>query len=75
MDKMSLIDRLKAKSPKFFRILKMIGMGLAAAGAALLAAPIALPAGLVTFGGYLIVGGTVATAVAQTTVEEEGNNF
>ena len=75
MDKMNLIERIKAKTPKFFRILKIIGLGLAAAGGALLTAPIALPAGLVTLGGYLIVAGTVTSAVAQTTVEENGNKF
>tara|TARA_B110000285_G_scaffold72521_1_gene83545 strand:- start:310 stop:528 length:219 start_codon:yes stop_codon:yes gene_type:complete len=72
---MNIKERVKAKTPRFFKILRLIGLGLAAAGGALLAAPIALPAGLIALAGYLIVAGTVATAVAQTTVEHKGNNF
>jgi hypothetical protein len=33
-------------------------------------APVALPALLTTIGGYLIVGGSVLTAISQATVEE-----
>lgn len=62
---MKLIDRLKAPTPKFFRILRNVGLGLAAAGGVLVAAPIAIPALVVTIGGYLIVAGSVATAVSQ----------
>jgi hypothetical protein len=46
-------------------------MGMAAAGAVLVASPIAIPAILVTIGGYLIVAGSVATAVSQTVTEAE----
>ncbi|MFC2186868.1 hypothetical protein ACFCT7_06060 [Fulvivirgaceae bacterium LMO-SS25] len=51
-------------------MLRNIGLALAAAGGALLAAPISLPAGIVALGGYLTVGGTVLTAVSQVTVED-----
>jgi hypothetical protein len=75
---MNLIDRLKAPTPKFFRILRNIGLGLAAAGGVLVAAPIAIPTILVTIGGYLIVAGSVATAICQsvtnTEVEKEKSN-
>jgi len=50
-------------------VLRTIGLSLAAAGGALLAAPIALPVGLVSLGGYLIVAGSVATAVSQAAVK------
>jgi hypothetical protein len=66
---MKIIDRLKAKTPTFYRKLRNIGLGLAAAGAVLISAPIAIPAILVTIGGYLIVAGTVVTAVSQTVSE------
>ena len=70
---MKLIDRLKAPTPKFFRVLRNVGLGLAAAGGILVASPIAIPAIVVTIGGYMIVAGSVATAVSQavTTSERE----
>ena len=70
---MKLIDRLKAPTPKFFKVLRNIGLGLAAAGGVLVAAPIAIPALAVTIGGYLIVAGSVATAVSQAVTVNEGN--
>ena len=68
---MNIIDRLKAPTPKFFRVLRNVGLGLAAAGGVLVASPIALPALAVTIGGYLIVAGSVATAVSQAVTENE----
>lgn len=67
---MNIIDRLKSPTPKFYRVLRNIGLGLVAAGGVLVTAPVAIPAVIVTIGGYLIVAGSVATAVAQTVVEK-----
>lgn len=69
---MKLIDRLNAPTPKFFRVLRNIGLGLAAAGGILVASPIAIPAIVVTIGGYMIVAGSVATAVSQAVTTTEG---
>ncbi len=69
---MKLIDRLTAPTPKFFRVLRNIGLGLAAAGGILVASPIAIPALVVTIGGYMIVAGSVATAVSQAVTTTEG---
>lgn len=69
---MKLIDRLKSPTPKFFKVLRNIGLGLAAAGGVLVAAPIAIPALAVTIGGYLIVAGSVATAISQAVTTTEG---
>ena len=69
---MKLIDRLKAPTPKFFRVLRNVGLGLAAAGGILVASPIAIPALVVTIGGYMIVAGSVATAVSQAVTTSEG---
>jgi len=69
IDKMSIIDRAIAPLPKFFRILKFIGLALAAASGVILAAPVALPAIVTTIAGYTAVAATVATAVSQVTVE------
>lgn len=68
---MNLIQRLKAPTPKFYKILRNIGLGMAAAGGVLVASPIAIPAILVTIGGYLIVAGSVATAISQTVTTTE----
>ena len=68
---MKLIDRLKSPTPKFYRILRNVGLGLAAAGGVLVASPIAIPTILVTIGGYLIVGGSVATAISQTVTNDD----
>lgn len=69
---MNLIDRLKAPTPKFFKILRNIGLGLAAAGGVIIASPIAVPAIIITIGGYLIVAGSVATAISQAVTTTEG---
>lgn len=68
---MTIIERAKAPTPKFFKVLRNIGLALAAAGGTLLTAPISLPAGIVALGGYLTVGGAVLTAVSQVTVEDK----
>ena len=68
---MKLMERMKAPTPKFFRVLRTVGLALAASGATLLAAPIALPATLVAVAGYLTVAGGVMTAVSQSAVAGE----
>jgi hypothetical protein len=69
INRMSVLARAAAPTPQFFRILKIIGLTLAAASGTLLAAPVALPAIVTTVAGYVAVAGTVATAVSQVTVE------
>lgn len=68
---MNLIKRAKAPTPKFFKVLRNVGLALAAVGGTILAAPIALPAIITTIGGYLAVAGGVATAVSQLTTEKD----
>ena len=62
-----IINRAKAPTPKFFRVLRNIGLTMAGVGTVLLTAPVALPAAVVTVGGYLVTAGGVATAVSQFT--------
>lgn len=69
----TLAERSKADTPPFFKKLRLVGLTLAAVGGVLVASPIALPVALVTAGGYLIVAGSVATAVSQVAVCDEGN--
>ena len=66
---MSVVERVKAPTPKFFKTLRTIGLALAAIGGAILASPIALPAGLVAAAGYVALAGGVVSAVSQTAVD------
>ena len=69
---MNIIKRAKAPIPKFFKVLRNIGLSMAAIGGAVLAAPIALPIVVSSIGGYLALAGGVLSAVSQmTTVNDE----
>ncbi len=67
----NVINRMSDKTPKFFRLLRTIGLALAAASGTVLAAPIALPAIVSTIAGYVAVAGSVMGAVSQTAVLNE----
>jgi hypothetical protein len=62
---------MQRPTPKFFKRLRNIGAAIAAVGTVLVSAPVTLPAIVVTIGGYLIVGGTVAMTVSQAAVKHE----
>lgn len=68
---MNLIARATSPTPKFFKVLRNIGIALATAGGAILTSPVALPAAVVTVGGYLVTAGAVATAVSQMTTDTD----
>ena len=70
---MNLVQRVKAPTPKFFKVLRNIGLILATVGGTILAAPIALPIVVSTAAGYLAVAGGVMTAVSQLTTEPNLN--
>jgi uncharacterized membrane protein HdeD (DUF308 family) len=70
---MNMIQRAKAPTPKFFKVLRNIGLTLAAVGGTVLAAPVALPIVVVSIGGYLAVAGGVLSAVSQITTLNEGS--
>ncbi len=67
----AIVKRLKAPTPGFFKKIKIVGLALAAAGSAVLASPLVLPAAIISTAGYFILAGSVMTAVSQLTVEEE----
>ena len=71
---LNLVERVTAPTPKWFKIIRTIGITLTAVGGAILTAPIALPATIVTVAGYVLLGGTVATAIAQTAMQTEDND-
>ncbi|KAF9658510.1 MAG: hypothetical protein ACK5M1_11150 [Xanthomarina gelatinilytica] len=70
---MNIVERYKKPTPKFFKTLRNIGIALATAGGAIIAAPISMPAIVVTIATYMTVAGTVATAVSQAVVTDEEN--
>lgn len=69
--------RFNANTPLFFKKITKIGVGFGATGTALVAPSasphIHMPAILVTIGGYLIVAGIVAGAVAKLTCSDPEN--
>jgi uncharacterized membrane protein HdeD (DUF308 family) len=68
---MNVIKRAKSPTPKFFKVLRNIGLVLAAVGGTILTAPISLPVAVVTVGGYVAVAGGVLSAVSQLTTKED----
>jgi uncharacterized membrane protein YeiH len=68
---MKIVERIKAPTPKFFKILRSIGLALLAISGTIVAAPIILPVTVVTVAGYMAVAGGVISAVSQMTVADE----
>lgn len=66
-----ILNRAAAPTPKFFKVLRTIGLALAAVGGTVLAAPIALPAIVTTIGGYVAVAGGVLSAASQLTTTDD----
>ena len=66
---MNVVERAKAPTPKFFKVLRTIGLALLAVSGSIVAAPVALPAVVVTIAGYAAVAGGVLSAVSQITVD------
>ena len=66
-----IINRAKAPTPKFFKVLRTVGLALAAVGGTVLAAQIALPAIVTTIGGYVAVAGGVLSAASQLTTTDD----
>jgi hypothetical protein len=71
---MNIVERAKAPTPKFFKVLRTIGLALLAVSGSIVAAPVALPAVVVTVAGYAAVAGGVLSAVSQITVDVNQGN-
>ena len=69
--KPNLLKRATSPTPKFFQLLRAIGLAIAAAAGVILTAPVAIPAAITSAAGYAIVVGGVLSAVSQITVEDE----
>lgn len=68
---LNLVDRALAPTPKWFKILRTVGIALASVGGIIIASPVALPVGLVSAAGYLVLGGSIISVVSQTAVNTE----
>ena len=67
---MSLKERWQSKTPKFWKKVQRIGVALGVIGATIVAAPVVLPASLVTAAGYMVAAGTVTATLSQLTKED-----
>ena len=67
----NILNRASAPTPKFFKVLRTIGLALAAVGGTILAAPVALPVIVTTIGGYVAVAGAVLTTASQLTTTND----
>lgn len=70
-NKMNLAERVLAPTPKWFKVLRTVGIALASVGGIIIASPVALPVGLVSAAGYLVLGGSIISVVSQTGVKTE----
>lgn len=68
---MNVVDRALAPTPKWFKVLRTIGIALASVGGVIIASPVTLPVGLVSAAGYLVLGGSIISVVSQTAVKSE----
>lgn len=66
-----IINRATAPTPKFFKVLRTVGLALAAVGGTILTAPIALPVIVTTIGGYVAVAGGVLSVASQLTTTDD----
>ncbi|WP_445749418.1 hypothetical protein [Polaribacter sp.] len=66
-----IVNRATSPTPKFFKVLRNVGLVLAAVGGTILAAPVALPVLATTIGGYMAVAGGVLTATSQLTTTDD----
>jgi hypothetical protein len=63
-------ERWSAKTPKFWKRVQKIAITVGAVAGVIIAAPITLPAAVVTVATYAITAGTVAATLSQLTIED-----
>ncbi len=64
----NVIERVKSPTPKFFKVLRTVGLVLLGISGSVIASPVVLPAVVVSVAGYMAVAGGVLSAVSQMTV-------
>ena len=68
---MTLIERAQAPVPKFFKVLRTIGVALLTISGSIVAAPVVLPAVVISVAGYAALAGGVISVISQLTVDGE----
>jgi hypothetical protein len=66
----SLKERWQSKTPKFWKRVQRWAIITGTVAGIILAAPVALPAAVITVAGYVATAGTVAATLSQLTVED-----
>jgi hypothetical protein len=69
-----LKERWNSKTPKFWKKVQRIAILVGAVAGTIIAAPIALPAAVITVAGYAVAVGTAVATVSQFTVEDKSVN-
>lgn len=64
-----LKNRWKSETPTFWKKVQKISIAAGVIGGAIIAAPVALPAAVITVGGYLVAVGSVGATLSQLTKE------
>ena len=66
---MTLVQRWKAPTPKFWKKVQRVAITLGAVAGVILTAPVSIPATVITVAGYVATAGTVAATLSQLTVD------
>jgi hypothetical protein len=69
-----LKKRWNSKTPQFWKKVQRIAILVGAVAGTIIAAPIALPAAVITVAGYAVAVGTAVATVSQFTVEDKSVN-
>lgn len=68
-NKLSLLDRVALPSPTFWKKVSAVGKAIGGLGLVLVAAPVALPAAVMTAAGYLVLVGSLTAGLSALTVK------
>ena len=66
---MTLVQRWKAPTPKFWKKVQRVAITLGAVAGVIITAPVSIPATIITVAGYVATAGTVAATLSQLTVD------
>ncbi len=68
---MKIKDRFLAPTPKFWKKVRNVMIGIGTVSGAIIATPAALPVGIVTLATYGLTIGSLGAALSQLTVEDK----
>ena len=63
-------ERFRSETPTFWKKVRNASIVIGSIGAAILASPVTLPAGLVGLAGYAVTAGAVGAVLSQTTKKD-----